>query len=371
MFNHDEYASLSPLTLISPSKVKVYNRLERNYEICSKKRLFFNLVNYYKSLNKDPFDYIPLTFHVKNGPRDSNFLSFKQKFAEVQKKIESSSDVFLKNCWLVKPGESTNRGNGISVCSSIHEIENKLEDIEYAPGKNRTYIIQKYVYRPMLYFGRKFDIRCYAIIICFNGNLQAYFYKDGYLRTAVAEFSLDNIHNKFIHLTNDAIQKKSSEYGKFEEGNKLSYQEFQDYINKNCVNKVHFFDCVYPKLEKLVKDSIIATCMKINPKKRLHTFEILGYDFMIDEFYHPWLIEVNTNPCLELSGSYLAQLIPKMLEDALHIALDQFFHSDFCDFSENRFVLIHNRGKTTNKIIESDEILESDEEGSEPAIEAN
>ena len=29
-----------------------------------------------------------------------------------------------------------------------------------------------------------------------------------------------------VHLTNDAVQKKSEDYGKFEPGNKLSYAEF-------------------------------------------------------------------------------------------------------------------------------------------------
>ena len=29
-----------------------------------------------------------------------------------------------------------------------------------------------------------------------------------------------------IHLTNDAVQKKAEDYGKFEAGNKLSYIEF-------------------------------------------------------------------------------------------------------------------------------------------------
>ena len=33
-----------------------------------------------------------------------------------------------------------------------------------------------------------------------------------------------------VHLTNDAIQKKSEEYGKFEGGNKISYKEFSKYL---------------------------------------------------------------------------------------------------------------------------------------------
>jgi len=37
---------------------------------------------------------------------------------------------------------------------------------------------------------------------------------------------------------------------------------------------------------------------------------------MIDENYKIWLIEVNTNPCLELSSPLLARLIPQMLDNA-------------------------------------------------------
>lgn len=32
---------------------------------------------------------------------------------------------------------------------------------------------------------------------------------------------------------------------------------------------------------------------------RKYSFQIYGYDFMIDKKGYPWLIEVNTNPCLE------------------------------------------------------------------------
>ena len=31
-------------------------------------------------------------------------------------------------------------------------------------------------------------------------------------------------------------------------------------------------------------------------------FELFGYDFLIDEDLGVWLIEVNTNPCLEESA---------------------------------------------------------------------
>ena len=42
-------------------------------------------------------------------------------------------------------------------------------------------------------------------------------------------------------------------------------------------------------------------------------YELYGFDFMIDSDFHVWLIEVNTNPCLEESGVLLKTLIPKMI----------------------------------------------------------
>ena len=57
----------------------------------------------------------------------------------------------------------------------------------------------------MLYDKRKFDIRCYLLMTSVNGLLKAYWYSDGYVRTSSKEFSLKNISNKMIHLTNDAI----------------------------------------------------------------------------------------------------------------------------------------------------------------------
>jgi len=38
-----------------------------------------------------------------------------------------------------------------------------------------------------------------------NGSLKGYFFEDAYARTSCMEFTLDDIADKFIHLTNDAI----------------------------------------------------------------------------------------------------------------------------------------------------------------------
>ena len=53
--------------------------------------------------------------------------------------------------------------------------------------------------------------------------------------------------------------------------------------------------------------------------------EVFGLDFMICDEFRTYLIEVNTNPCLELASPLLARLIPTMLENALKISVDGYF----------------------------------------------
>ena len=46
---------------------------------------------------------------------------------------------------------------------------------------------------------------------------------------------------------------------------------------------------------------------------------------MLDTEKHLWLIEVNTNPCLEESSKFLKKLIPRMLDDAFKLTIDKIF----------------------------------------------
>ncbi len=66
-----------------------------------------------------------------------------------------------------------------------------------------------------------------------NGLLKGYFYEDAYIRTSCKEFDIEDVHNKYIHLTNDAVQKFSQDYGKYENGNKLSLSDFQRFLKTN------------------------------------------------------------------------------------------------------------------------------------------
>lgn len=110
----------------------------------------------------------------------------------------------MENVWIIKPGEDTNRGSGIIVSKDFNEIKQLVRD-KASRGVDKTAIIQKYIENPLLINKRKFDIRCYGMLTSINGNLMGYYYNDGYIRTSCKEFSVQNLNNKFIHLTNDAI----------------------------------------------------------------------------------------------------------------------------------------------------------------------
>jgi len=46
----------------------------------------------------------------------------------------------------------------------------------------------------------------------------------------------------------------------------------------------------------------------LNPNKRKNVFEFLGYDFLIDEDFRTWLIEVNTNPYIGTPNKFIGNL---------------------------------------------------------------
>jgi len=85
---------------------------------------------------------------------------------------------------------------------------------------------------------------------------------------------------------------------------------------------VDFYNLVKNDILPIIETSLIATRLKINKNNRRFCFELFGYDFMVDHELKPWLIEVNTNPCLEESSAILKQYVPRMLDDAFKLTLD-------------------------------------------------
>jgi len=75
----------------------------------------------------------------------------------------------------------------------------------------------------------------------------------------------------------------------------------------------NFRDNIIPKMKELIMESFDAIKDKIDRNNRKACFEVFGFDFMIDSSFNVWLIEINTNPCLEESSPLLEKLIPRMI----------------------------------------------------------
>ena len=59
-----------------------------------------------------------------------------------------------------------------------------------------------------------------------------YLYREGVLRTASEPYHVDNFQDKTCNLPNHCIQKEfSKNYGKYEEGNEMFFEEFNQYLS--------------------------------------------------------------------------------------------------------------------------------------------
>ena len=117
----------------------------------------------------------------------------------------------------------------------------------------------------MLYKGRKFDIRHFMLATKMYGRMRLYWFGQGYIRTSSFDYDIEEV-DEMVHLTNDAIQKGNPNYGKYEEGNKISYSEFQRYIDSTFGDKkFSFVETIYPKMKAIATDAIKSTYLEIDP----------------------------------------------------------------------------------------------------------
>jgi tubulin monoglycylase TTLL3/8 len=82
---------------------------------------------------------------------------------------------------------------------------------------------------------------------------------------------------------------------------------------------------LFRQIERLVTDTFRAVYTKIDPSRVKNSFELFGYDFMIDDSFRVYLIEANTNPCLEISCPLLARIIPEVVDNTFTMTLDPLF----------------------------------------------
>ena len=162
----------------------------------------------------------PSTFLLSANLDDHELQEFTQRFKELAKGFSLKEKLPQKHCekniWLVKPA-AANQGKGIEIFQNYKDI---ISFIGTKPSQS-YWVVQKYIERPLLFFGRKFDFRIWVLV---TENMEVYFYRQGYLRTSSADYDINNMHDNFVHLTNNCLQKFGDNYGKHEDGNTLSYE---------------------------------------------------------------------------------------------------------------------------------------------------
>ena len=89
------------------------------------------------------------------------------------------------------------------------------------------------------------------------------------------------------------------------------------------------FNYMINQMKYLVEISIKSVGMKLMKINPVLCFEIFGYDFIIDNDFHPWILEINNNPGLCISSPVIQKLIPRMLDDAFRLTIDKVFETRY------------------------------------------
>eukprot|EP01022_Parablepharisma_sp_SALTPOND_P020804 TRINITY_DN3872_c0_g1_i1.p1 TRINITY_DN3872_c0_g1~~TRINITY_DN3872_c0_g1_i1.p1 ORF type:complete len:448 (-),score=27.98 TRINITY_DN3872_c0_g1_i1:2502-3845(-) len=359
-------------------KQQLINHFEYHRELSRKPSLFINMQAFSEQIQENVFNYHPITFcfDLAVAPHHINaqihtalkpFMTFyniletnKDKVLAIHAEVENRKQEPFKvakpapivydkrntgsytrytmplghfkgqNLWLLKPA-NLNRGRGVHVFNSLEELK-KLLLVYYQQGldqkykqKTLSFVLQKYIESPLLVNERKFDIRMWVLV---THEMDCYLFKEGYLRTSSSKFVMDpdDADNKFVHLTNNAVQRYAKNYGEFEDGNQMSFVAFQEYLDKNYAEKgIRVGKDILPQIKNIVKKTVLAVRKKLNLEGRKYCFEIFGYDFIIDSDFNVWLIEINTNPCLEESSKLLKSVLPRMIDNAFKLTVDILF----------------------------------------------
>jgi GNAT superfamily N-acetyltransferase len=226
---------------------------------------------------------------------------------------------FGTNWWIVKPASSFG-GQGIRVLSSLKEVEHELNALQQQKGRRRDQdclIIQKYLERPLLYAGKKFDLRLFALVVPSRRQpdaLHTFFFVGGYARLSSQQFSLqaDSASALTMHLTNTCFQNSGKD------------KPTSDHLHVNVFDLASSlgFDPhvkIFQPVVRILRRLLDRAGRDLNRERYRCGFELFGCDFILDENVMPWLLEVNTNCSLATDSAVTKAVIPQVLSGCLSI----------------------------------------------------
>jgi hypothetical protein len=158
-------------------------------------------------------------------------------------------------------------------------------------------------------------------------------YQDCYLRFSTKNYSNDNLDDKMIHLTNHQVQKHSNLYNQtdivesqwscpsfFQHLKTHNFSLPNEPMNRHALG----VEWSHP-IQARIADIVVQT-VKSWPKTGGHrpcSFELLGFDLLVDSKGNVWLLEVNTNPGLHLLTEIVRPHHTRAQLDLLKLVLEQ------------------------------------------------
>ncbi|XP_075685239.1 tubulin monoglutamylase TTLL4 [Rhinoderma darwinii] len=277
------------------------NHFPGSFQIGRKDRLWRNLSKMQARFGRKEFNFFPQSFVL---PQDIKLLRKAWEQGGTRQK------------WIVKPPASA-RGMGIQVIHKWSQLP-----------KRRPLLVQRYLHKPYLISGSKFDLRIYVYVTSYD-PLRVYLFTDGLVRFASCKYSssMKSLSNKFMHLTNYSVNKKNVDYKPNADesacqGHKWALKALWSYLNQKGFSS----DQIWEKIKEMVIKTVIASEPYVNSLMKMYVqnpyscHELFGFDIMLDENLKPWVLEVNISPSLHSNSPLDVKIKGQMIRDLLNLA---------------------------------------------------
>lgn len=137
----------------------------------------------------------------------------EREWAAVEAEIEqldAGSGSGQHNVWIVKPN-NLSKGAGIEV----HHLADPL--LASLAANDYQMVAQRYVERPLVVRRKKVDIRQWVLVTELN-PLTIWFFNSAYVRFSAADYTMEDLGDKFVHLCNNSVAQHSELYHEDLEG---------------------------------------------------------------------------------------------------------------------------------------------------------